>query len=418
MNSIRLKSCIFILGIAGAFSGLAKPQTEQAQTTPENLIQDSAKVQSPVPQADLVDVFHKVFKIKSSTKSTDIKPGEKPVLTVFPALGYTLQTSYAAILSSNLVFYTSASPEARLSVLNISPTYSVNKQFIFPVLLNIWLQGDKYNLNGDWRYMKYPQSTFGLGSNSTLAMENPMDFNYLRIYQYLTRKISRKFTAGLGYTLDYHWDISEEGFANGTASDYAKYGMSPHSTSTGIALMLSHDSRLNPVNPKQGDNIQLILRNNLKFLGSDQNWQSLLVNAAKYIPLNKRQSQTLAFWNYDWIVLNGQPPYLDLPSTGWDNSYNTGRGFIQGRYRGNVMLYFETEYRFDITRNGVLGGVLFSNIETVSSAPSRKLEQLQPGYGLGLRIKLNKKSNTNLAVDYGFGTSGMRGFFVNLGEVF
>jgi hypothetical protein len=390
----------------------------KAKTQPEKLDQDTTKAILQVPQADLVDVFHRCFKLNPSTKSTDVKPGEKPVFTLFPALGYTLQTSYAAILSSNLVFFTSDNPNSRLSVLNIAPTYSVNKQFIFPVLLNIWLQGDKYNLIGDWRYMKYPQSTFGLGSNSTLAMENPMDFNYLRIYQYLTRKISRKFTAGLGYTLDYHWKISEEGFADGTISDYAKYGTSQHSTSTGIALMLSHDSRQNPVNPKQGDNIQLALRNNLKFLGSDRNWQSLLLNATRYIPLNKRQSQTLAIWNYDWIVLNGKPPYLDLPSTGWDNSYNTGRGFIQGRFRGNVMLYLETEYRFDLTRNGVLGGVLFSNIETVSSAPSRRLEQLQPGYGLGFRIKLNKKSNTNLAVDYGFGTSGMRGFFVNLGEVF
>lgn len=417
MNSIISKSCITLIFVL-AFSFQPKAQSKHENQISGSSNPDSAKTQSPVPQADLVDVFHKCFKLSPSTKSTDIKPGEKPVFTLFPALGYTLQTSYAAILSSNLVFYTSNTADSRLSVLNISPTYSVNKQFIFPVLLNIWLQGDKYNLIGDWRYMKYPQSTFGLGSNSAIEMENPMDFNYLRIYQYLTRKISRKFTAGLGYTLDYHWNISEEGSANGTITDYVSYGASPHSTSTGIALMLSHDSRKNPVNPKQGDNIQLILRNNLKFLGSDRNWQSLLVNATRYIPLNKRQSQTLAFWNYDWIVLNGKPPYLDLPSTGWDNSYNTGRGFIQGRFRGNVMLYLETEYRFDLTRNGVLGGVLFSNIETVSSAPSRKLEQLQPGYGLGLRIKLNKKSNTNLAVDYGFGTSGMRGFFVNLGEVF
>ncbi len=418
MNSILRKRCILFLCLFAVFSGQANAQSKQPRQIAENLSSDSSKTEISVPQADLVDVFHKWFKLTPSTKSTDIKPGEKPVFTLFPALGYTLQTSYAAILSSNLVFYTSNTVDSRLSVLNVSPTYSVNKQFIFPVLLNIWLQGDKYNLIGDWRYMKYPQSTFGLGSNSTLATENPMDFNYLRIYQYLTRKISRKFTAGLGYTLDYHWNVSEAGLSTGTVSDYAKYGASPHSTSTGIAIMLSHDSRQNPVNPKQGDNVQLILRNNLQFLGSDRNWQSLLVNAAKYIPLNKRKTQTLAFWNYYWIVLNGQPPYLDLPATGWDNSYNTGRGFIQGRYRGNVMLYLESEYRFDITRNGVLGGVLFSNIETVSSAPSRKLEQLQPGYGLGLRIKLNKKSNTNLAVDYGFGTSGMRGFFVNLGEVF
>lgn len=417
MNSILIKSCTALF-LVFAFSLKNIAQTNPENQTPDKAINDSLKIYKQVSQADLVDVFHQWFRLNPSTKSTDIQPGEKPVFTLFPAIGYTLQTSYAAILSSNLVFYTSNTSDSRLSVLNISPTYSVNKQFIFPVLLNIWLQGDKYNLIGDWRYMKYPQSTFGLGSNSTLSMENPMDFNYLRIYQYLTRKISRKFTAGLGYTIDYHWNITEEGFADGTVSDYDQYGTSPHSTSSGIALMLCHDSRQNPVNPKQGDNIQLILRNNLKFFGSDRNWQSLLVNAAKYIPLNKRQSQTLAFWNYDWITLNGHPPYLDLPATGWDNSYNTGRGFIQGRFRGNTMFYFETEYRFDITCNSVLGGVLFSNIETVSSAPSRKLEQLQPGYGLGIRIKLNKKSNTNLAIDYGFGTSGMRGFSVNLGEVF
>jgi outer membrane protein assembly factor BamA len=179
-----------------------------------------------------------------------------------------------------------------------------------------------------------------------------------------------------------------------------------------------YDSRKNPVNAKQGENIQVVFRNNMKLLGSDSNWQSLLINATKYVPLNPQRTQTLALWNYSWMILNGKPPYLDLPSTGWDNTYNTGRGFIQGRFRGNVMLYFEAEYRFNVTRNGVLGGVLFSNIESVSGAPSRKLEQMQPGYGLGLRIKLNKKSNTNLAVDYGFGTNGMKGFFVNLGEVF
>jgi outer membrane protein assembly factor BamA len=390
----------------------------KSQTGPADSTQKQTANQLKVNQNDLTDVFLRLFKLSPSIKSTDIVPGEKPVFTIFPAIGYTLQTRYAAILSSNLVFYTSTKSNSRLSVLNISPTYSVNKQFIFPVLLNIWLKGDQYNLTGDWRYMKYPQSTYGLGSNSTLDMENPMNFNYLRIYQYLTRKIVYSFTFGLGYTLDYHWNISEEGTANGTISDYKKYGVSSQTVSSGLALILAHDSRKNPVNPKQGDNIQIIYRDNMKFLGSESNWQSLLINISKYIPLNKKQTQTLAFWNYDWIILNGKPPYLDLPSTGWDNAYNTGRGFIQGRFRGNAMLYFETEYRFSITRNEILGGVLFSNIETVSGAPSYQFQKLQPGYGLGLRIKLNKKSNTNLAVDYGFGTHGMRGFFVNLGEVF
>ena len=38
--------------------------------------------------------------------------------------------------------------------------------------------------------------------------------------------------------------------------------------------------------------------------------------------------------------------------------------------------------------------------------------------GVGLRIKFNKFSNTNLCIDYGVGANGSHGFFGNLGEVF
>ncbi|HMC84199.1 MAG TPA: hypothetical protein VKI61_01680, partial [Chitinophagaceae bacterium] len=126
----------------------------------------------------------------------------------------------------------------------------------------------------------------------------------------------------------------------------------------------------------------------------------------------------LALWNFDWLTTNGTPPYLILPSTGWDDNYNTGRGYIQGRYRGRKMLYFESEYRFGITRNGLLGGVAFANLENFSSDLSSEYSKVFPGYGVGLRIKLNKFSGANLCVDYGFGQNGSHGFFVNLGEVF
>jgi hypothetical protein len=41
-----------------------------------------------------------------------------------------------------------------------------------------------------------------------------------------------------------------------------------------------------------------------------------------------------------------------------------------------------------------------------------------PAGGFGLRIKVNKKTNTNLAIDYAIGVDGSRGLFVNLGEIF
>jgi hypothetical protein len=120
----------------------------------------------------------------------------------------------------------------------------------------------------------------------------------------------------------------------------------------------------------------------------------------------------------DWLSQSGRPPDLMLPSIGWDETYNTGRGYIQGRYRGKNMVYFESEYRFGLSKSGLLGGVVFANLQCFSSDISNQYSNVFPGYGAGLRLKINKFSNTNICIDYGFGANNSRGFFINLGEVF
>jgi len=82
------------------------------------------------------------------------------------------------------------------------------------------------------------------------------------------------------------------------------------------------------------------------------------------------------------------------------------------------MLYFETEYRFVLTRNGLLGAVVFVNAQSFSEWPSTNFESIQPAAGAGLRIRLSKKSNTNVDFDYGFGTQGSRGLKITIAEIF
>jgi hypothetical protein len=138
----------------------------------------------------------------------------------------------------------------------------------------------------------------------------------------------------------------------------------------------------------------------------------------KYFKFPGGSNNILAIWSYDWLTLSGKPPYLDLPSTGWDAYNNTGRGYIQGRFRGKDMIYLETEYRFGISHNGLFGGALFANAQCFSEYPANDFDIIWPGMGVGLRIKVNKQSGANIAIDYGFGADGSRGLFVNIGEVF
>lgn len=77
------------------------------------------------------------------------------------------------------------------------------------------------------------------------------------------------------------------------------------------------------------------------------------------------------------------------------------------------------EYRFPITRNKLLSGVTFFNMETASNQTGVKLfKYWEPGAGAGIRILFDKHTRSNLCIDYGIGNYGARGVFVGLNEVF
>jgi hypothetical protein len=159
-------------------------------------------------------------------------------------------------------------------------------------------------------------------------------------------------------------------------------------------------------------------RYNTTIFGSNQNWQSVVLDCRKYMRFPINSENIIAIWNYDWISFGGNAPYFDLPSIGWDAYYNTGRGFPIGRFRSKSLLYFETEYRFAITRNGLLRGVVFGNTQSLSNYPNSGMSKIILAGGGGIRLKWNKLNNTIIAFDYGRGIGGSKGFVFNINEVF
>lgn len=301
-----------------------------------------------------------------------------------------------------------------MSVINAGGRYSVKRQVKIPLLTDIWLRNNRLELVGDWKYFSIPTHTFGLGSNTSQSISDNVYFSYLRIYQVALWHFGSYYDIGMGYNLDYHYDIQDLD----PITDYPLYnGTTSKTTSSGLLAQLDYDSRKNINNCKQGGFLGITYRDNYTFLGSDNNWQSLLIEGRKYFSLSP--NKVLAFWTWNEFTFGGKVPYFDLPSNGWDMYSNTGRGYIEGRFRGPSMLYAEAEFRFGITRNGLLGGVLFANATSVSSwQQPMKFDNIFPGEGFGLRIKFNKESDVNLEVDYGFGVQGSQGLWIGVGEVF
>jgi outer membrane protein assembly factor BamA len=332
-----------------------------------------------------------------------------------------------------------------------SVIYTTNQQFITTAKANTFFHDDGYNMLTDIRFFITSQPTYGLGTgpqsakpisqDSSELSDNPytpiktdmmMEFNYLRIHNTIMKRIQdTRFYAGVGYHLDYHFKIKDnlldlEADPPVITSHYVysdSLGFDPYGyVLSGISLNALYDSRDNIVNPYAGRFAFISLRINPKFLGSDQGSSILWVEYRDYINLNKERPRHLVgFWIYGSFMTSGTLPYMDLPALGWDQFGRSGRAYTQGRFRGEDLIYNEIEYRFPLQRKKeFLGAVVFINGTTATSRHTGidLYEYYDIGYGLGLRIMIDKKSRANLNIDYAFGNYGAQGFYLGINEVF
>ena len=380
--------------------------------TGETVLKDSSTVQ----QKDVVDIFQELL-TRQLRKDSALMKDNGPFFSLIPVVGYSLHTGLTGVISTSTTFYSDNERKKNSRIL-INGNYSVYHQYWFTAISNIFFEKLKLHLTGDTRYYKFPTITYGLGPKSTFSNPLHIDYSYLRFYQVAFREIASNLFVGMGYNLDLHWNIEADSVPGSDLDQFVRYQKGNQSISSGISLNIQYDNRKNAVNPQNGIYANIQVRPKLTFLGSNKNWQSLLIDIRRYVKLPVSSHNILAFWSYNVITLSGTPPYLDLPSIGWDNYSTTGRGYAPGRYTGRNLIYFESEYRFSITGNGLLGGVIFGNAQSIPNSISDNIYPIIPGGGFGLRIKINKYSGTNLAIDYGFGIRGSHGFFFNMGEVF
>ncbi|MCC8425661.1 BamA/TamA family outer membrane protein [Mucilaginibacter sp. UR6-11] len=373
-----------------------------------------------VEKKDLIDIARSIVKVRSRPTNTDEK--KKIYFSIFPVSSTAATDRKMLITSTTAGFYLGSRKSTYLSSVTFAPYLNLKGRYGLPVHSSIWLKDNSFNIQGDTRVMKYPQYTWGLGGGQPADNKFLINYVYVRFYQSVLKRITSYFYAGLGYNLDYYIDIESDNGSQMDLGQFTKYKFGTkaeqNSFSSGPSLNLLYDTRNNSINPLPGWYGNLIYRYNAEAFGSDDTWQSIYLDLRKYVSLSQSGPKNmLAFWTYYWTALSSGSPYLNLPSIGMDPYQRSGRGIEQNRYRGESLFYFETEYRRDITANGLFGFVAFANINSASEANSRRFKYWNPAYGAGLRIKFNKKSDTNLGIDYGR-SKDYSAIMVNLGEAF
>ena len=363
-------------------------------------------------QKDLIDIGQRVTHIRIK-RPLKIK-GKGVFFSMLPA-GSDLSGAGNLLITTTTAAFYAGDSASYLSTITLEPYATLQGRVGFELKSNIWMKANKWDILGDTRFLYYPQYTWGLGGNPASGDRMLIDYKYVRFYRTFLRRIKPYLFAGLGYLLDYQYDMDTQRLLE-TFTHY-KYGTgtSEESISNGLTINFLYDGRKNPLNPLPGCYANIVYRINP--IGPTP-WHSLYADLRKYIQFSHTRQDMLAFWAYYWTVLGSHAPYLDLPSIGWDPyQQRSGRGFEQSRYRGKGLLYGEGEYRRDITADGLFGFVLFANLNSVTQPVTHQLAYFHPAGGGGLRIKFNKRSNTNVSIDYG-ASRGYSGLYLNLGETF
>ncbi len=369
-------------------------------------------------QKDLIDVARSFS--KSPPRPIELDEKNKiyfsflPLSTAVPGGGNVLVTSTTAGV------YLGDRSNTSLSTVSFTPYFNFKGVFGLPIRSNIWLSKNRWVIQGDTRFLVYRQNTWSLGGGQPESHKFYVTYNYFRFYQSILKRITPYFFVGLGYDLDYYMDVESTNSNTLNNFSHYKFGTSNDQNfiSSGPTANLLVDTRKNSLNPFPGVYANVIYRYNTDVVGSNNNWQSLYADFRKYISItNSGPKNILAFWTYYWSTLSSGAPYLSLPAIGMDPYQRSGRGIEQSRYRGTRLIYFETEYRRDITSNGLFGFVLFTNVNSASQPKTNRFVYWNPAGGTGLRIKFNKKSDTNICIDYGV-SKNYSDVILSLGEAF
>jgi len=396
------------------------------------------------------------FTLKLSAQSDSVIYAPNKInqfkIVPLPAIGSNPANGWLFGLAPSATWYMGNPETTKMSNLVGNFLYTTKKQWIFSSRSNIYLNEDKLILIGDWRYFITSQPTYGLGSSTpneldlnpsqgnVLWGEQQMDFRLIRFYEAVLKRIAdSKFYLGLGYHLDIHSRI--ESFQESqpdfdpifSHDDYnIRKGFSTDNyTLSGVSLNMVMENRDIAVSPYEKNFAWVQYKINPSFMGSDQSSSLLMLDYRHYINLSeKRKRNLIALWGFGNFVVSGNVPYMCLPSITWDMFGRSGRGYAQGRFRGENMVYTEAEWRFPLQREKeTFGGTVFVNGATFSGAKKeampggnsdyeRLFDNINPGYGVGLRVMINKQNRTTISADYGFGQKGNSGFYLNVNESF
>jgi outer membrane protein assembly factor BamA len=346
-------------------------------------------------------IFYK-YSNASPVDSTKFKIG------ILPVMFYTPETS----LGFGALFYSNFKTKKEDSLLRKSNSqsyvsYTLNKQFAFENDYQIWLNLNLFYLTGAIDVSRFPEYFYGIGNDTKENDRLMVSFDLMRIQSKNLIQIKNNIYGGILFQYQKLFNQDVKLLSNALCMEvYGNMGY----TAGGIGPVFIMDNRDNPLNPTKGSYLDVSYVNYKNLIGNQNKFTTLTFDARKYHTFFNK-----LIWNGNAYISHnkGEVPYRMLPEIGGPRFL---RGYYRGRFRDNNMLVLQQEFRMPVFK--MFGVAAFGGIGSVAKTLSQfKTNKIHYNYGVGLRIRVNKKENTNIRIDYGF-TKDSQGLYIVFAEAF
>lgn len=289
-------------------------------------------------------------------------------------------------------------PNTQLSTGATSASITSKGIIYFYLNHNIFTPGNKWNFQGNLVVAKTvsPDVGFGIGKGTTSenAAENILADPTHKIYaihsyyfnfrEKVYKEVQKDLFVGAGLSFDVRRNISSKDSGRLTPSSVynTEHGFpQDHYSADGFLFNVEYITRDNPNRAYKGIYFDAGVRVNQTWIGSTKNAVQVTTDLRKYISLSDANPETvLALWNWGSYLLSGNIPYLELPGTGRDGTFRSGRGYTSQYFKGTQFNDTEAEFRFPILANKFISGVVFGSLQSANDEQGTKLFQtFQPG---------------------------------------
>lgn len=327
---------------------------------------------------------------------------------VIPHLYYKPETQVAG----GLVFITYFRPSTQLP-LNIRPstiattfTYTQNKQFIWQLFPEFYMDNEKLHIVGAMEYLNYPNLFYGIGNDTPAANKEHYTSDIFRSRVELQRDVWNRLYLGIVY--QYEWSHVTKAEEGGMIAKRDVPGSRGGNYSSGAGFSVTYDTRDNNLYTTKGEHYQFTAIAFNKFFGSGYDFLKYTLDIRKYFPTYKNQA--LALQGYA-NVISGTAPFEMLSQLGGKQLM---RGLFMGRYRDNDMVLLQSEYRMHLFWR--FGAVVFASVgDVMHRLEYLDVKDFKVAYGSGIRFCINTAEKINARIDYGR-CGDFNAFYITIGE--